>query len=274
MAYTFAEILGIVFVVLGIIFYETLGVRLFRSYRRSERRQTLYISLLLILGGLALLSLTLEQLLLRFSVPEGITQMDVASTIFEFAELESYWLVGFIFAALAWLTSGLAIISANYFTQSFFPESNKKLLIIPIFLMVTWFLIMFTAPFQFMSTGSDWSPVHSDMINAVNAVLFLVPLWTVAILFLYLSISLKRRNVIAWRRVAWLFFSQAILSIGFTIEVLNPDAFVGFFTGTFLHNETLWVLGSRFMIMIYAVLMYIAFYTPNWAKGMLGASKT
>ena len=272
----FTDILGIVFVVLAVIFYLIIGTRLFRSYRRSEKKQTLYLSLLLLLGGLALLSLTIEQLVLRIY---ATVDMPDPLTIFQFTNIDVYY-VGFIFAAIAWVTSSIAIVSANFFTQSFFPESNKKLLLIPILLMTSYLVIIITAPFQFVSSGSDWTPEHDLLINAVVAVLFLVPLWTVAILFLYLSISLKRKNLVAWRRVGWLFMSQAVLSIGFTIEILNPDAFIGFFTGTFLGSidllmsKTLWTLTSRFMIMIYAVLMWIAFFTPNWAKGLLGASKT
>ena len=206
-----------------------------------------------------------------------VTEMDAMITIFQFESIDVFFL-GFMFAALAWVTSGSAIISANFFTQSFFPESNKKLILIPILLIVMWLVIVITAPFQFIYTGSDWSPEHDSVTNAVQAILFLIPLWTVSILFLYLAFSLKRKNVIAWRRVGWLFFSQAVLSIGFTIEILNPSAFIEFFesigiTYAPLLNETLWALSSRFMIMIYAILMWIAFYTPNWAKGLLGASR-
>ena len=276
----FADILGKGFIVLGVIFFLTLGTRLFRSYRRSERKQTLYLSLLLLLGGCALLSLTLEQLVLTIYVDETvITEMPQGMiTIFEFTEPDVFFLA-FILAAAAWLTSGTAIISANFFTQSFFPESNRKLLLVPILLIAAWLVIMTTAPFEFVYTGSDWSPEHEPMINAISAFLFLIPLWTVAILFLYLSISLKRKNLTAWRRVGWLFMSQAVLSIGFTIEVLNPSAFIDFFQGIgitldLLMSETAWTLASRFMIMIYAILMWIAFYTPNWAKGMLGASQS
>ena len=73
--------------------------------------------------------------------------------------------------------------------------------------------------------------------------------------------------------------SQAVLSIGFTIEILNPSAFTELFqslgiTFDLLMNETLWSLSARFMIMMYPLLMWVAFFTPNWAKGMLGASKT
>jgi hypothetical protein len=255
-----------------------LGTRLFFSYRKSERKQTLYLSLLLILGGLALLSLTIEQLVLRIYVEEGVTGMAERMTIFEFSEIDEFF-VGFLFAALAWITSSIAIISANFFTQSFFPESNRKLLLIPILLMAAYLVIIITAPFQFISTGSDWTPEHDAVTNVVVAILFLVPLWTVSVLFLYLSVSLKRKNMSAWRRTGWFFMSQAILSIGFTIEILNPSAFINFFTDiglTFeiLMNETLWSLTSRFMIMIYAILMWIAVYTPNWAKGLLGASRS
>ncbi|MHA1944691.1 MAG: hypothetical protein ACXAC6_01780 [Candidatus Hodarchaeales archaeon] len=270
------DIIGIIFVVLGIIFYLLLGTRLFRSYRRTDKKQTLYLSLLFLLGGLALAFLMLEQvsLLLTLDPPETYSQVLAdAVSILQFSELNSVFLLAFIFAVMAWITSGLAIVSANFFTQSFFPNSNKKLLIIPILLIAAYLVIIIFSPFYFEYVTGSWSPEHDPSTTFILWVLFLAPLWIVVLLFLYLSISLKRKGNIAWRRVGWLFFSQVVLSVGFTIEILNPSTFTPVFTG-FLANDAIWSLGSRFMIMSYAILMWIAMYTPNWAKGMLGASRT
>ncbi|MHA1978018.1 MAG: hypothetical protein ACW98F_15450 [Candidatus Hodarchaeales archaeon] len=273
------DIIGIIFVVLGIIFYLALGTRLYRSYKVSEKKQTLYLSLLLLFGGLALLLLTLEQLVLLTNAEEASSQTIAdAISIFQYSNIDVFW-VGFLFASLAWITSGLAIISANFFTQSFFPDSNKKLLLIPILLITAYLVLIITSPFYFEYNGSDWSPNHDAATTFILWILFLVPLWTVSFLFLYLSVSLKRKGASAWRRVGWFFLSQVILSIGFTIEVLSPSSFTTFFDSVgisleLLLNDSLWSISARFMIMIYAVLMWIAVYTPNWAKGWLGASKS
>ena len=271
------DIIGVVFVVLGILFYLALGTRLYRSYKVSGKKQTLYLSLLLLFGGLALLLLTLEQLVLLTNAEESMSQtIDDAISIFQYSNIDVFW-VGFLFASLAWITSGLAIVAANFFTQSFFPDSNKKLLLIPILLIAAYLILIITSPFYFEYSGSDWSPSHDASTTFILWILFLVPLWTVSFLFLYLSVSLKRKGAIAWRRVGWFFISQAILSIGFTIEILSPSSFTTFFEFSaieLLLNDSLWSISARFMIMIYAVLMWIAVYTPNWAKGWLGASKS
>ena len=268
------DIIGIIFVVLGIIFWLILGTRLFRSYRRTEKKQTLYLSILMLLGGCALIFLTLEQLSLLLNAQETDSQVLAdALSILQFSEIDSVFLIGFIFAVLAWIASGIALVSANYFTQSFFPNSSKKLLAVPILSIIGWLTILIFSPFYFEYANGGWSPYHDTFTTFMKWVLFLVPLWTIVILFLYLTISLKRKSNIAWRRVAWLFFSQVVLSIGFTIEILNPNTFTQQLTG-FLANEAIWSLSSRFMIMSYAILMWIAMFTPNWAKGMLGASRT
>ncbi len=266
------DIIGVVFVILGIIFWLILGTRLFRSYRRTEKKQTLYLSLLLLFGGFALIFLTLEQLsLLIYADPADTQVLADALSILRFSEINSVFLIGFLFAVMAWISSGMALIAANYFTQSFFPDSNKKLLIIPIGLIAAWLIIQIFSPFYF-EYKTSWSPSVDLSTTFILWILFLIPLWTVAILFFYLSFSLKRKGNIAWRRVGWLFFSQTILSIGFTIEILNPSTFTPLFTG-FFGEDAIWSLSSRFMIMSYALLMWVAMYTPNWAKGILGASK-
>jgi hypothetical protein len=271
------DIVGVVFVILGIVFYLALGIRLYKSYKVSEKKQTLYLSLLLIFGGMALLSLTLEQVILLVNAdPLDSQTVDDALSILQHSEIDVFW-VAFIFATIARLTSSIAIIAANYFTQSFFPESNKKLLLIPIVLMIAFWLLVTFSPFYFEYVEGDWSPNNDASTTFLTWILFLIPLWSISILFLYLSVSLKRKGVIAWRRVGWFFMSQVILSIGFTIEILNPGTITTFFDNLninidLLLNKAFWAVSSRFMVMIYPILMWVAVYTPDWAKGFLGVS--
>ena len=259
------DMIGVGFVVLGIIFYFALGIRLYLSYRKTERKQTLYLALLLIFGGIALLSLAVEQVILLVNAdPLDSQTIDDALSIFQYSEINVFW-VGFLFAAIAWLASSLAIISANFFTHSFFPNANKKLLLVPIVLMTAWFVLLLVSPFYFEYSGSDWSPNQDESITFFKWILFLIPLWTVSVLFLYLTVSFRRKQMTAWKRVGWFFISQAILSIGFTIEILNPGTFTQLFadiglTYELLLNESFWSLSSRFMVMIYAVMMWFAMY--------------
>ena len=109
------------------------------------------------------------------------------------------------------------------------------------------------------------------MLNVVLWILFFIPLWIVVFLFFYLTISLYRRGSPAWRRLFWIFISQTLLSLAFTIEVLNPATLTGILT--LLQGYEGYIAAiSRFFLMIYPVLMWIGVLTPNWAKGMLGVT--
>jgi len=99
----------------------------------------------------------------------------------------------------------------------------------------------------------------------------------VTFLFFYLSISLLRRGSPTWRRLFWIFIAQTLLSIGYTVEILNPPVFTGLINEvgiqiSLLLSEAFWSTGSRFLMMIYPLLMWIGVFTPNWAKGLLGVS--
>ena len=262
------DIVGVGFVGIGIVLFVALGIRLLMSYQRTEKKQTFYLSGEFIFGGLGMLFLLLEQVaLLLYAESEVIPPRQ---TIFEYTEINVFF-VAFICAALAWLCSGTAIIAANFFTHSFFPESSKKLLGIPIGLILVYLALILTASFEWVGEPGDWSPEHLSELNVVLWILFFIPLWIVVFLFFYLTISLYRRGSPAWRRLFWIFISQTLLSLAFTIEILNPATLTGILT--LLQGYEGYIAAiSRFFLMIYPVLMWIGVLTPNWAKGMLGVT--
>ncbi|MHA1331528.1 MAG: hypothetical protein ACTSR2_10670, partial [Candidatus Hodarchaeales archaeon] len=259
---------------ISIVLWITLGIRLIFSYRKSQKPQTLYLALLFLFGGIAMAFLAIEQGILLSSADPAVSPTQYYS-ILKFTDIDNIFLIGYLAAAMAWIFSSSAIVAANFFTHSFFPDASKKLLLFPIALISVYLVIIISSPFSYSFNGTDWSPDHEASINFILWILFLIPLWIVVILFLYLSIQLYRRGVSTWRRLFWIFLSQGLLSFAFTVEILNPSAFTGLISSLginieLLLTEALWSTGSRFGMMIYPILMWIGVFTPDWAKGMLG----
>ena len=96
------DLLGIIIVVIAIILFFLLGIYLLNSYRRTKRNSTLYMSLLLLFGCLALVSLALEQVVL---IASDVTQADVPEKksflLYSFDEINVFWL-SYFFAFMAW----------------------------------------------------------------------------------------------------------------------------------------------------------------------------
>ncbi|MFW9904997.1 MAG: hypothetical protein ACFFFH_11735 [Candidatus Thorarchaeota archaeon] len=238
------DLLGIAVVIIAIILFLLLGIYLLNSYRRTKRNTTLYMSLILLFGCLALLSLALEQVIL---IASDVTQADAPEKKsflqYGFQEIDVFWL-SYFFAFIAWVTSASAILSACFFTQSFFSNKYQKLLIIPAIMLALWVIVYTAAPFQWTEIAGDWQPQH-DPEYEILGYLFLFPnLWMIVLLFFYLSISLYKRGVPRWKQTLILAVGQAFLSLGFTIEIINiQDPLISLF--------------ARFAIMIYPVVAWI-----------------
>ncbi len=273
------ELLGIVFVAIGIILFLSFGFRLLLSYQRTEKKQTLYLALEFIFGGLGMFFLLIEQVILMLSVEVIATTPDIITdpsippmrSIFQYSSIDVFS-AGWAGAALAWISSGIAIIAAVFFVVSFFPDKGRKYLIPPIILILVYLALILVSPFHWNFSGSDWSPEHDPTINIILWILFFIPLWSVAFLFLYLTISLFRRGSPSWRRLCWIFISQTLLSIAFTIEIVNPSMITEYLIPALIGSEGIIATVSRFFLMIYPVLMWIGVLTPDWAKGMLGVT--
>lgn len=238
------DLLGIIFVVIAVILFLLLGLYLLNSYRRTKRNTTFYMSLLLLFGCLALVSLALEQVVL---IASGLTMDDAPEKksflAFSFNEIDVFW-VALLLAVIAWVTSASAILSANFFTQSFFSEKYKKLLIIPAIMLALWVIVYTAAPFQWIEIAGDWQPQHDDFFEIVGYIFLFPNLWMVVLLFFYLTLSLYRRGVPRWKQTFVLAIGQAFLSIGFTVEIINVQ-------------DPIISLIARFAIMIYPIIVWI-----------------
>ena len=244
------DLLNIIIVVIAIILFLLLGLYLLNSYRRTRRNTTLYMSLLLLFGSLALLSLALEQVVL---IASDVTQADAPAKksflVYRFDEINVFWLAYF-FAFIAWVTSAIAILSACFFTQSFFADKYKKFLIIPAIMLTLWVLVYTAAPFEWQYVEGDWQPQHDDLFldiipYEILGYIFLFPnLWMIVLLFFYLTVSLYRRGVPRWKQTLILAIGQVLLSLGFTIEIINIQI-------------PIVSLFARFAIMIYPIVAWI-----------------
>jgi hypothetical protein len=215
------DLLGIIVVVIAIILFLLLGIYLLNSYRRTKRNTTLYMSLILLFGCLALISLALEQVILIASdVTEAQAPEHKSFLEFGFDEIDVFWL-SYFFAFIAWVTSATAILSACFFTQSFFSDKYKKFLIIPAIMLMLWVFVYTAAPFHWVDIEGDWQPQHDTEMEWLGY-LFLFPnLWMIVLLFFYLTISLYRRGIPRWKQTLILAIGQTFLSLGFTIEIMN-----------------------------------------------------
>ncbi len=238
------DLLGIIFVVIAVILFLLLGLYLLNSYRRTKRNTTLYMSLLLLFGCLALVSLVIEQVVL---IASGLTEADApvkkSFLAFSVEEIDVFWLA-LLFAVIAWVTSALAILSACFFTQSFFSDKYKKLLIIPAIMLALWVIVYTAADFQWIEIAGDWQPQHDDLFEIIGYIFLFPNLWMVVLLFFYLTLSLYRRGVPRWKQTFILAIGQAFLSIGFTVEIINIQV-------------PIISLIARFAIMIYPIVVWI-----------------
>ncbi|MFW9856012.1 MAG: hypothetical protein ACFFFG_13235 [Candidatus Thorarchaeota archaeon] len=255
------ELLGVIFVVIAVILFLLLGISLFLSYRRSRRQSTLYISLILLFGAGALVSLVLEQIILIVS---DVTQAD-APTLkafwqYSLDEISTFW-IAYAFAILAWITSASAVLSGVFFTQSFFPEDSffakKWLLIIPTIMLILYVLTLAYAPFEWIEVAGDWQPTHEATFVLIAYILLFPNLWMIVLLFLYLTFSLFRRGTPRWKQTLVLALGQFFLSLGYTVEIVNvPDPTIS--------------LIARAVIAMYPIVMYFGFTPPNWFKRFIG----
>ncbi|MFX0182057.1 MAG: hypothetical protein ACFE95_03150 [Candidatus Hodarchaeota archaeon] len=267
---TTEELFGVVFVVIAVVLFLLLGVYLLISYRRTRRDSTLYISLILLFGAGALISLVLEQVIL---IASDVVQAEAPSKKsflqFSFDEINVFWLA-YLFACLAYFTSACAVLSGVFFTQSFFPERYKKLLIVPTIMLALYVVILIYSPFEWVleTTTGDWQPEHgldyefllgTDLHDWIIWALSLPNLAMIVVLFFYLTFSLYKRGNPRWRQTFILAIGQTFLSIAYTIEIINiPDPLI--------------TLLSRFVIMTYPILAYFGFVPPKWFQRLIGVS--
>lgn len=251
------DLAGLLFVIIAMILFLVLGLYLLNSFRKSKRNSTLYMSLLLLFGFLALFSLAIELAILKVSGVTAAQAPPLKSFLsYSFNEINVFWLAYF-FAFIAWVASASAIFSACVFTQSFLSDKYKKVLIIPAIMLILFVVVYTSAPFQWIQVEGDWQPNHGELYEIIGYIFLFPNLWMVVVLFFYLTFSLFRRGIPRWKQTLVLAIGQLFLSIGFTVEIINiPDPTI--------------TLLSRFAIMMYPIVMWLGFTPPSWFKRAIG----
>lgn len=230
--------------------------KVYSNYKQNQKRQSLYFSLALLFGGLAIIFLALELTTLQLFDAGTIAGHDyVGKTValgLNSADLGAW------FSYIAVVLSIFAIFAFDSFSMSFF-ENKMKYLIIPAVLLVAYFIIYFypNLPLiQLNSTGTDYNPYHTGTIDTYIIAIFLIPLYFPAFIF-FLTALQTRANKYNFRRSLILCLLQIMIGIGYTIEIVGgPDYYS--------------VIG-RLFILLYPYLTWNVLQSSNFVKKLLGA---
>lgn len=229
--------------------------RVFSNYRQNQKKQSLYFSMGLLFGGLAIVFLALELLTLQLFDNGTQAGKEYMGKTVAFG-LNSYQL-GAGFSYVAVILSIIAIFSFDVFSMSFF-ENKMKFLIIPAILLLAYFVIyFFPNPKIFLNaSGTDYNPTHPGNIDGLIVAVFLIPLFFPAFIFLLTAFQ-TRGNTYAFRRSLALCFLQILLGIGYTIEIVGGIDFLS-------------VIG-RFFILIFPYFTWSVLQGSNFVRKFLGA---
>ncbi|UCG01768.1 MAG: hypothetical protein JSW11_19440 [Candidatus Heimdallarchaeota archaeon] len=248
------SVLGVIFLFIAIISFYLLGIQLIRIFFKTNRIQTLYLSLIFIFGGTAIVFLVLEQIILLHPSVDR-TSIPSPRSFFQYNDINAFW-AAYLFAIIAYISSAISIFCVNVFTLTFFPNRSKRPLLLPLLMLLSYIIIILFAPHEFVQTGILWSPEREEITEIIISGLFLPPIWVLALLFFYLSIKMKQKGNIRWRQTTLLGIGQMIISIAYTIEILNAPV--------------LFSLIARIGLSLYPAITYIGVITPKWTKRWLG----
>lgn len=247
------SILGVIFLIIAITTFYFLGIRLILIFMKTNRIQTLYLSLIFIFGGTAIVFLVLEQIILLHPSVDR-TPIPTVRSFFQYNDINVFW-VAYLFAIVAYISSAISIFLLSVFTLTFFRNRSKKILVIPLLLISSYIFIILIAPHEFVYSGVDWSPERDDITEIIISCLFLPPIWALAFFFFYLSLRLKQIENMRWKQTTLLGIGQIIISIAYTIEILNAPILLS--------------LIARIGLSLYPTITYIGVITPKWTKRWL-----
>lgn len=234
--------------------------KVYMSYRETQKKQSLYYSLGLLFGGLAIISLAIELITLQLYDNNTVAGSDyVGKNIINGLNAGNFAL-GWAFLAI--ITSSIAIFMFDTFSISFF-ENKNKYLIIPFILLLSYVLLYIFMPVKEVLniSGTDYNPNHTGMIGPIGTeaflvLLFIVPLFFPAVVFLLSAIQ-ARGNQYNFRRLIALFLLQTMIAIGYTIEIVGGPDYTS-------------VIG-RLFILFYPYLTWSVLQSSRYVKRLLGA---
>ena len=253
--------IGTIFILLSIPIWLFTGYKVFRVWKSTGRSQSLYFTGVLILGGIAVASITIDQLSLRIFYVGVNTQGYINTPLFVGVGSVIFAL---FFAYLGYAAAIIGFTCINMFSLSFLSPKWFKLVIPLAFLLFLSALIFYFTPdsWQINSAGTDF-PLTRDAVY-LYAIIGLVffPLIVPVLVMLSSTLHLRLESTFAFRRSIILTVGQLIIGLGFIMEVVNS---------LFINNiEDTYITIGRFFIMIYPILMFIALYPTERTKRILG----
>lgn len=233
--------------------------KVYMSYRQTEKKQSLYFSLALLFGGLAIIFLAMELTTLQIFLDNTLTKRggDYVGTTVPILNMNSADL-GAYFSYIAVIMSAVAILMFDSFSMSFF-ENKMKYLIIPILLVLAYVGLYFypnIPGIQLNKSGTDFNPYHTPETDALLVALFILPVFFPAIIF-FISAIQTRGNKYNFRRSFVLALLSIMLGIGYTIEIVGGEAYLS-------------VIG-RIFILLYPYLTWSVLQSSKYVRKILGA---
>ncbi len=233
--------------------------KVYMSYRQTEKKQSLYFSLGLLFGGLAIIFLALELTTLQIFLDNSKTLRggDYFGTVVPIFNMNSADL-GAYFSYIAVIMSAIAILFFDSFSMSFF-ENKMKYLIIPAILVLAYVVLYFypnIPGIQLNATGTDFNPYHAPSWDALLAALFILPVFFPAIIF-FISAYQTRSNAYNFRRSFVLAILSILLGVGYTIEIVGGEAYLS-------------VIG-RLFILLYPYATWNVLQSSRFVRRLLGA---
>ncbi|MFX1250646.1 MAG: hypothetical protein ACFFCZ_03445 [Promethearchaeota archaeon] len=250
-------IASLVVIVIAMLLALFVGYKLYRSWKESGQRPTLYmagffatfvVSVLLLLGELQVVSLT-HNGTLPLTIEQG-----------EF--------LGYLLAVLAVGGSVIAIIFLNLFALSFLEEKYRAYLIIPVVIGILYWLVFSFGHIFFPLFSFNWTPeLQGDILTTFNMarsqdalltilLLMAVPVWFPPLVLAIATIKLRKGDRPVFLRSLLITISGFILAITYIFEIIEAIPAL--------------VPIIRLGFVIYPILMYLCLLMPAWFKRLLG----
>lgn len=233
--------------------------KVYSNYRQTQRKQSLYFSLGLLFGALAIIFLALELTTLQAFLDNTLTirGQEYVGTNIPYINMNSKD-VGAGFAYTAVILSAFALFFFDAFSMSFF-ENKMKYLIIPGILVIAYVILYFypAVPQVYLnSSGTDFNPTHKGSTDAILILLFMFPIYFPAIIF-FISAIQTRASKYNSKRFIVLAILSILLGIGYTIEIVG--------------GPELYPVIGRIFILIYPYATWSVLQQNAIVKKLLGA---
>ncbi|MHA2298780.1 MAG: hypothetical protein ACXADA_22320 [Candidatus Hodarchaeales archaeon] len=271
--------LSLVVMLIAIVIYFILARKLYKNFKETGSEPSKYLTWFFICTPSAIFFLILELAVLRFLVPEGITDFTVQSfnsvtrSVPALAGLpagtESTLILvdflGWLFATIAIFLSSLSTVFANLFALSFLDKKWRKTVIIPGFLaFVYWLFHTFGG---FISTeyawhwiqeylGGAWDMSYTATTELIHMPLVMLPLVISVLILFYVAWKVRVKGRPAFLRALLIGVGFLLLSSAYFVEVLEPHPLI--------------VAMSRLVFVYFPFHMTVCLIPPLWFKRLIG----